>query len=66
MRIYRGALAGQSPAVIPSHPPEPIMRLMHSLLPRLLRTPLAGGALKKWIGLKDSVERLSWTRSQAR
>lgn len=40
-------LADQSAAVIPSHPPETIMRVMNSLLPRLLRTPLAGGARKQ-------------------
>ena len=39
-------MTNQNAAVYPAHPPEPIMRLMNSLLPRLLRTPLAGGARK--------------------
>ena len=44
-------MAGQSAAVIPSHPPEPIMQVMNSLLPRLLRTPLAGGTRKQFMVL---------------
>lgn len=44
-------MTDQTPAVYPSHPPEPIMRLMNSLLPRLLRTPLAGGARKQFMVL---------------
>ena len=33
-------MSEQSAAVIPSHPPEPMMRLMNSVLRRLLGTPL--------------------------
>ena len=44
-------MTNQNAAVYPSHPPEPIMRLMNSLLPRLLRTPLAGGARKQFMVL---------------
>lgn len=44
-------MTNQNAAVYPAHPPEPIMRLMNSLLPRLLRTPLAGGARKQFMVL---------------
>ena len=45
-------MADQTPAVYPSHPPEPIMRLMNPLLRYLLPTPLAGGARKQFMVLK--------------
>ena len=41
----------QSAAVIPSHPPEPIMKVMNPLLRYGLRTPLAGGARKQFMVL---------------
>ncbi len=44
-------MAEQSAAVIPSHPPEPIMKLMNPLLRYGLRTPLAGGARKQFMVL---------------
>lgn len=43
-------MAEQSAAVTPSHPPEPIMRAMNSLLRRLLGTPL-GRPLKDFMVL---------------
>ena len=48
-RPYGCYMAEQSAAVIPSHPPEPIMKLMNPLLRYGLRTPLAGGrASSSW------------------
>ena len=44
-------MAEQSAAVIPSHPPEPIMKLMNPILRYGLRTPLAGGARKQFMVL---------------
>ena len=44
-------MAEQAAAVIPSHPPEPIMKLMNPLLRYGLRTPLGGGPLKDFMVL---------------
>lgn len=44
-------MAEQSAAVIPSHPPEPVMKVMNPLLRYGLRTPLAGGARKQFMVL---------------
>ena len=44
-------MAEQSAAVIPSHPPEPVMKMMNPLLRYGLRTPLAGGARKQFMVL---------------
>ncbi len=44
-------MAEQSAAVIPAHPPEPIMKLMNPVLRYVLRTPLAGGARKQFMVL---------------
>ena len=41
----------QSAAVIPSHPPEAIMKLMNPVLRYLLPTPLAGPARKQFMVL---------------
>ena len=41
----------QSAAVIPSHPPEAIMRVMNPLLRKLLPTPFAGGARREFMVL---------------
>jgi hypothetical protein len=42
-------MAEQSAAVIPSHPPEAIMRVMNPVLRKLLPTPLAGAARKQFM-----------------
>ena len=44
-------MAEQSAAVIPSHPPEAIMRVMNPLLRKLLPTPVAGGARRQFMVL---------------
>jgi hypothetical protein len=44
-------MAEQSAAVIPSHPPEPVMKVMNPVLRYVLRTPLAGGARKQFMVL---------------
>ena len=48
---YCEGMAEQSAAVIPSHPPEPVMKMMNPLLRYGLRTPLAGGARKQFMVL---------------
>ena len=40
-------MAEQTSAVVPSHPPERLLRAVNPLLRRLLRTPLAGAARKQ-------------------
>ncbi len=47
------SMAEQTAAVIPSHPPEPVMKVMNSLLRRLLGTPL-GKPLKDFMVLNFS------------
>ena len=44
-------MTDQNAAVYPSHRPNRSCGLMNSLLPRLLRTPLAGGARKQFMVL---------------
>ena len=39
---YGGGMAEPTAAVVPAHPPEPVMRVMNPALRYLLRTPLGG------------------------